>query len=946
VEHCLRLANSASISPYYLASCLAVFDRSWVALRLRVTDRQDAHRALPSFLLPWSGFAQAAKKKQRFESLGYAIACSTLIKFAVRSEFAGDLIAARAWMSAIAQTDETGPGAAFAEMGNTGSSELRSIAISVQGDTQESTKRLRDAILLAEKLLWRWRAFSYIASENTSTAQRAASCAETVAKCLRRLLTCCDKAERTLLSAAVALAEPHLLRFYLDAEAMIPLSVDAEVVGLSCHADRIALRREELARTVDQLDSLAAKRNEYLLPRLIDVFDEFLAACRAHISHRAEYFAQLESGDVHPHDDGVVHRQSTVRFFWRKLQVAEPVIRQLTRVERKVAELQQSTNKLAKVELRCWAGVAAHLNAAVDPVLSASYKTSDDPRQDSFHPVRCVEAQLRVMVVEGLIGAAKQYQCEIRSEWRPEVILLLQEAAQWSHICAEKTLDSIEAVASVQAEDTAVGLWPSHYHKAADRCAMLYARAAAELRASCNLARSHHVQDQLRATVYRIASEASMREAGVVAQPDLTTEESDRLQDCVSEVNNLCVSLAEWLPVPYESVLVEICCELARRVLKDPAEDDLNVRVVRLARKVVAKGTPVRQRSFVSYLHYRRVWMDAVAACGADHVDTRKLRAVLDQFECETVYDVNFNDEIFLRLRVNVLGEVVGMKLADILLPADVRIAGVAGPAMDSEDQEFLQTHVDRAVRLAMLSFDVSGESTLSRFPVELDDTQKSLVCGLRDIYVQMDEELKVRDGQFGYFRNYEDMDGAVSEYKARVLPLLPSLPYEVAGRVWNVFPRGNSYCRFGVDPAEYEALIESLRIQWFAPLDAMVLIREAEAGCLEYKRTTEGIDDQDVRMRFEIHKLGVKCARLEFGILQAQYRGDEAVVACLQEALQHLSGAAAIAEEIVSVHWHADVEQQHLQMERCLMLAEIAQTGVGHVCCRLWPPNDGERWE
>jgi hypothetical protein len=929
VEQWMRLSSSTSAAQYFLASYLAVFDRSWLALRLRVERRRNAHRTMPKHLE---------------ERIYIAIKCSDLMKCAVRSEFAGDLITARAWISAIPRAEKNHH--LVATNGFT-FHRLVPIITSIQGNREESTKRLRDAILLAEKLRWRCGAFKCLSSGNCVNAERASTCADVVAECLHRLLSCHDKAEVSLLEAAVAAAEPRLLQFYLDAEVQVTSSLVGEVEKLFLRATSIDSHRREVASNIEELATLVAQRDNCELLRLIDVYDEFIAVSRAEISHSVECLAKLEVGDL----GSVVWSEfwewqfagasagkwsGAQRFFQEKLRVTKLVIAQVENAARRVSELHTSSDKLDQLEVRCWASVAALLNAVLDPVLSIPYNDNTCFRE--FEILQCFDAELPMMVIESLIGAARQYETEVRAEWRPEVASLLREAARWAHTCAEKTLDSVEAAPRILRLEWEVvnTKWASCYHEASDRCAMLYAGAAAKLRTSYNLARSHDAVDQLRATIFRVASEATAREARLIECQGVTPEGSDQLQ--VNEVTDLCVSLAEDLPVQYDPSLVQLFLEWARRALNDPAR--INLHIARQAHNMVMKGTAVERQSFMSYLQWRQIWADYVDH-GTDDNVTRGLRVVLDQFECEDVYSVVFDSadpdmQDSSCGRVNFLGEVVGLKLAETLLPIEVRVAAPTGPAMCLEDQEFLQTYVDRVVRLAKLLFDVSAQPALQAFPFELEDTRRSLKDGLQDAYEKMGREHKQRARQADGGHIRRDTNDTVSEYKTRVLALLPSQPPEIAERLWQVFPRGNTYCELvGVDPSEYETLVDSLLDRWFAPVDAIVLIRTAEAACLEYWNPFKWQGRGD-HITLEIHKLGVKRARLDFYILVAQRLGDETAVACLKEAQQHIDGAIAVAKEIAALPRRANAEQQLAQMERYVKLAETAQLSGGRVSRKL----------
>jgi hypothetical protein len=529
---------------------------------------------------------------ERGEHVNSAISCSDLMKYAVRSEFAGDLVTARAWISAVAQAETENYELTPAGKEYESSKQFKLIACSMQGNREESTKRLRDAILLAEKLRWRCGAFKCLSSGSCVNAERASTCADVVAECLHRLLSCHDKAEVSLLEAAVAAAEPRLLQFYLDAEVQVTSSLVGEVEELLRRSTRIDYHRREVASNIEELATLVAQRDEYQVPRLIDVYDEFIAASRADITHSIERLEKLEAGDLHIPGKWVGNWDSAQHFFRGKLRVVKPVVQQLEIIAQKVAELHKSSDKLAQLEVRCWAGVVGHLNSTLGRVLSTPY--SCDTAYHDFSVGNCLGAQLRIMVVESLIGAAKQYQSEMRSEGRPEVMLLLRNAAQWAQTCAEKTFDSIEAL-PIQSKviGNARAKWSSCYHEASDRCAMLYARAAAELRASCNRARSHHAHCHLRATVYRIASEASVREADVVVQQDLSSEESRQQQSTASEINELSVCLAEGLPVLCDPGAVETFGDFARRVLEDPAGVEVNLLAARQAHDALMAGTPV-----------------------------------------------------------------------------------------------------------------------------------------------------------------------------------------------------------------------------------------------------------------------------------------------------------------------------------------------------------------
>jgi hypothetical protein len=515
-----------------------------------------------------------------------------LMKYAVRSEFAGDLIAARAWVSAVAQAEKMCYRSALSETGYESSEGFKRITKSMQGNAEESTKRLRDAILLAEKLRWRCAALKLISSENRANAECALKCAIVIVECFHCLLSCNDKAEIILLEAAVAAVEPHVLQFFLDAEVQVLSSLVDDAEAFLRRSKHVGFHRREVTRTVEELETLVAQRDECQLPRLIDVYDEFIAVSRANLSHSVQCFEKLEAGDLHFPERWVGNWDATQVFFQEKLSVAKPVIEQVENACRRVAELQTSSDKLDQLEVRCWAGVVALLNAVLDPVLSTSYSRDILNR---FGAIQCVGAQLRMMVVENLIGAAKQYQLEMRSERRPEVTLLFREAAQCAHTCAEKTLESIEALPITRSleSDAARYKWASYYHEASDRCAMLYEGAAAELRISYSLAPSLDSRDQIRATIYRIASEASVREAGVLAQQDLSAEETRLLQSSASEVNKLSVCLAEGLPAQCDPGAVETFVDLARRVLEDPAGIEVKLLAVRQAHDALMQETPV-----------------------------------------------------------------------------------------------------------------------------------------------------------------------------------------------------------------------------------------------------------------------------------------------------------------------------------------------------------------
>jgi hypothetical protein len=44
VERCVRIAGDGDASPFFLASCMAVFDCSWTLLRARVDAKRDNYR--------------------------------------------------------------------------------------------------------------------------------------------------------------------------------------------------------------------------------------------------------------------------------------------------------------------------------------------------------------------------------------------------------------------------------------------------------------------------------------------------------------------------------------------------------------------------------------------------------------------------------------------------------------------------------------------------------------------------------------------------------------------------------------------------------------------------------------------------------------------------------------------------------------------------------------
>jgi hypothetical protein len=280
VEHCLRLSkNTSASSQYILASCLAVFDRSWLALRFYIEGRRNCLRKMPAHV------------QQR---VYLAITCSDFVKCALRSEFAGDLITTRAWISAITRAEQNER--VHARIGYT-DHQFVAISTSMQGNREESTKKLRGAILLADNLRWRWEAFRCISSENHVNAQCALKCAIVIVECLHCLLSCHDKAEITLLEAAVAAAEPHVLQFFLDAEVQVPSSLVDEVEKLKLRASSIDGHRREVTRNVEELETLVAQRDECQLPRLIAVYDEFIAASRMELSHSVECLEKLEAGD-------------------------------------------------------------------------------------------------------------------------------------------------------------------------------------------------------------------------------------------------------------------------------------------------------------------------------------------------------------------------------------------------------------------------------------------------------------------------------------------------------------------------------------------------------------------------------------------------------------------------------------------------------------------------
>jgi hypothetical protein len=785
VERCVRVAGDGDASPFFLASCMAVFDRSWALLRARVDARRDNYRTFTA---------------QLHELIVLANTCFQYMKAAAQSEFDGDRVTAKVWLSALAIAEKTDHRPTGVDMGMYTSSELVKVIQTMEGLTEESAKSLRDAISLVRKLRWRSKALYLASCGSVAGVEVAAVCAEIVVKCWDRLHRTQDRAVITLLEMAIQTAEPHLQRFYLVERANLPPSLESVLRGFFHRATEVPAVRNSLLEGQKELEKLAGERSSYLSPRLVELQDELVVALQAEMSHCAAYLGQLEEGDPVPVDYRNAF-ESVKHFLRSKLAVAKPVTEQLQSVARKICELKthagDDTDGLTALELRCWVGVENSVNAALDDLLDTPNSPSN--RNSSFSTLKCVDAELRVMVVDGIIGAARQYQRDVQAEWRPEVKRLLTEAARWAGIAAQKTLESIEATTTPRGTWDVDAKWRQHYHTHSDRCAQLYARTATERRLSYSYTSVATEEERLKAAVYGVASAASEREADIASRRSGTSAQEDQRRECrMSEIHSRCISLIDGLLVTCDLGMVEVFCQWAGRALTAPDGDKLCLHVARQVHGVLAGPSYCPEESTALKLHqlYRQMWLEAEAQGMADEV-TRPLRLVLDQFECEIVYDVDYErrhgqyrytgQDCYVR--ANVIGAVVGLSLASSLLPHQVVMVPPGGALLRNEDallrteeREHLQADLDKIERLVTHLYNINSSDTLWKYPDELKDTKESLISAIRSTY----EAAYKKRPSFDY-RNFTPLPmstgGAVSEYKARVLTLLPNLAPEVAQR-------------------------------------------------------------------------------------------------------------------------------------------------------------------
>jgi CHASE3 domain sensor protein len=906
-EHCVRIASLASISPYFLASCLAVYDRSLAAFHRSVLDVRVCHRTT---------------KVQRALPENYASGCFQMMKAAVRSEFAGDIITARMWISAIPLAEKHG--CYDISLKDFTSPEVIAISAAVKDSAEQSTKKLREALLLAKQLNWRSSASLQARSTNEYDAGQAALCAEIVVKCVHARFTTQDQAMITLLDAAVGAAEAHLQQYYRDAHVKFPTLLLREIEALYNRAVGVPAFRESTDVLQKELLALTRDRHKYLRPPLGELYNQLITAFQLDMQLRLEYLFKLETGDVADQTSWL--GQSEKRFLREKLSAAQYLVEGLDDIGRRTADLQKYTDELSKLELRCWVGAAGNLQSELDNVLAAT--GSGFLRKSIWE---CKDAKLYAMVVEVLITAAKHYQREIRGEWCSDVICLLRNALLWSYNCAEKTVTSIEAQTRLylSLEDK----WLEHYNEKSDRIAMLYARAAAELRASCSLSRSSVTKDQLAAEIYRVASEASVREAEALLHVDQeATPRSDQAQRCMSEINNRSITLAEAMPEDNDHHIVEIYCEWARSVLNDPIGDKLNLHVMRQAHGILRskKSTAAERGAFTSYMAYHRVWMRSVSR-GEDEALTLKLRVVLDQFECETVYDANYQEGNsyhysgwdtghLVDVRVNRLGAEVGLRLAATLLSSQMQIVLPVSPVLSPEDHEKVQGHLVTAVKLAHQMYDIRANPSLGFWDGEADDTRQGIVSALKATYEVMHTTLCGAPVDDQVLASTLERC-ALSEYKVAVLTLLPSVPPDVSQLAWRVFPRHEPHERCEVNRDEYDIAVDAVAKQDPDRLLAVIAVRNAEVNLRHYQRTEEyyryGANARIVRRKLDVHNLCVKKAQLHLRELHALCVGQPEVAQHLLQARQYVEEALVVAEQMASLPKEANTKAQEKQINR-----------------------------
>jgi hypothetical protein len=865
VETCLRLANRAGTAPFFLASSLAVFDRSWTTLQFRVEANQERQRTL---------------QVQSTANALAATSCFQFMKAAARSEFAGDLITARAWVLATRRTEKDVRSVDNIDLGNIRSPELIDLSASLHDNNEQSTKKLREAIAQAQKLRWRFNAFHYSSSGNVSRAENMAQCAEAVALCLHARLTMQDNAVITLLEAAIAAAQPCLQRYYENDEVEVPSTLITEISRYSACAAGIPSFRSATDDCLRELDELVARRDQYRSSSLTGLYDNLVAASQVEISLRVEHLANLEAGQPLT-DCSCGDYANLKRVLREKLSICEPVVKQLSEVADKIAELQKSSDELSLLELRCWTGVVESVNTDMDQLINEPY--NENSKRRAVLPLLCMGAELRVMVVESLVAAAKQYQREIRTEWRAsvrsEVARLLGQAALWATECAKKTLKSIELNLAVGG--TADARWRVHYHEATDRCAQLYARAAAERRASYH---ATVTGDKLGCALYHMASEASEREAYSVSQRDVVPPEDRFPLECrMDEIHKQCAAVAAIVVGECDRDMADVYCEWARKSLQG-ANDQFSWFITRQAYGVlVGSGTPEERAALSTYLHYRRNWLLS-AREGVDRIRSRNLRAVLDQFEYSTrkLYDA----------RSIVLGAAVGAKFADAVLPSEA----IAVEVLRAEDRAKVQDDLNTVVRLAQHGLEISAVPALLMFPAELADTRASLNRAMCAAYERMSIALCIaEDPDAAPFQG--DSETPVCEFKVRVLLLLPGLVGSFAQRAWEVFHRVGVDRPAAVIPDEYEVAIGALRTFDRDRLDAVINLRRAEAALWRDKECGQHCAETVKRMKWQVLDLDVRRAQLKLAVLQATRRGDRKALECLQEARRCAHKAATIAQ-------------------------------------------------
>jgi hypothetical protein len=600
------------------------------------------------------------------------------------------------------------------------------------------------------------------------------------------------------------------------------------------------------------------------------------------ISLRVEHLANLEAGQPLT-DCSCGDYANLKRVLREKLSICEPVVKQLSEVADKIAELQKSSDELSLLELRCWTGVVESFNTDMDELINEPY--NENSKRRAVLPLLCMGAELRVMVVESLIAAAKQYQREIRSEWRAsvrsEVARLLGQAALWATECAKKTLKSIELNLAVGG--TADARWRVHYHEATDHCAQLYARAAADRRASyhatvtgdklgCTFA--HHYCRHSNALFVNLVHATFQRDS-VFKRHDIPLR--DRV--CFSLTSLACHVIQS------DRDMADVYCEWARKSLQG-ANDQFSWYITRQAYGVlVGRGTPEERAVLSTYLHYRRNWLLSARA-GVDRIRSCKLRAVLDQFEYFTrkLYDA----------RSIVLGAAVGAKFADAVLPSEA----IAVEVLRAEDRAKVQDDLNTVVRLAQHGLEISTAPALLMFPAELADTRASLNRAMCVAYERMSIALCIaEDPEAAPFQG--DSETPVCEFKVRVLLLLPGLVGSFAQRAWEVFHRVGVDRPTAVIPDEYEVAIGALRTFDRDRLDAVINLRRAEAALWRDNECGQHCAETVKRMKWQVLDLDVRRAQLKLAVLQATRRGDRTALECLQEARRCVHKAATIAQEV-----------------------------------------------